>query len=295
VSRARPALPLALAALALAGCRNGARADGPGLLVPRPEPSPEAIAREATVVVAAPEPPAAPPERRVVEGLSPRDFEEFNRAWVLFVREDPRWPVARDTWLERGGAAPYVLAENLLRYFWSATAHGSPRHVQRVAESAAAAGEPAVGYFARLLAMDSRPLERPVTRIEADGTKKTVTHWTNDDVTRQHVVTVLVAIGPPSVPTLVSPSLLRSPSPAVRRYVAYALGRIATDEAIDAVGSLLSSPDWQERGAAVKALGFGLDRNARAKGFLERAKGDADAFVRKKAEEALSGKVRDDV
>jgi hypothetical protein len=286
----------AFAALALGACRGGVRVDGPGLLVPRPEPSPEAIAREEALHaprVATPAPP--PPERRRVGGLRPEDFEEFNRAWVLFVKEDPRWPVARDTWLERGGAAPYVLAENLVRYFWSATAHASPRHVARVAESAKAAGEPAVGYFARLLAMDSRPLEKPLTKIEADGSKRTVTHWTNDDVTRQHAVTVLVAIGPPAVPTLASPEYLRAPSPAVRRYVAYALGRIATDQAVDAVATLLASPDWQERGAAVKALAYALDTNARARAPLERAKADPDSFVRKKAAEALSGKVRDDV
>ena len=40
-------------------------------------------------------------------GASTRaDFDEFNRAWTLFVRKDRGWPAARDAWVVRGGAAP---------------------------------------------------------------------------------------------------------------------------------------------------------------------------------------------
>jgi hypothetical protein len=285
--------PLALL-LGFAACRN-ARLGAPGLLPP-PDPSPEALAaEEAALPPAPPARPAPPPAARRVEGLSKADFEEFNRAWLLFVKEDSRWPIARDTWLARGGSAPYVLAENLLRYFMSATVHGGPRHVERVAENAKVAGEPAVAYFATLLVTDARPLPKPVTVSGPDGTKKTYTHWKNDDLIRQQTALVLAAIGPAAVPTLASPPYLRAPSAASRRYVAYALGRIGTDEAVDAVGTLLSAPDWQERGAAVKALGFAALSNERARTHLQRAAKDPDPFVRKKAEEALAGKVRDDV
>jgi hypothetical protein len=296
--RRRRALVL-LGALTLAvaapGCRGGARVGGPSLLPP-PDPSPEAVAREEAAALASrPALAGPPPETRRVEGLGSRDFEEFNRAWVLFLRDDPRWEVARDAWLARGGAAPYVLAENLVRYFVHASGRNDPRRVERVARNAAAAGEPAVAYFAELVVLDERPLPKPVTVLEADGSRRTVTHWTNDDVTRQHAVTVVAAIGPVAVPVLLSPRYLNTPSKAGRRYVAYALGRIATDQAVDAAATLLSSPDWTDRAAGVKALSFALDRNARARAPLERASADPDPFVQKKAKEALSGKVHDDV
>jgi hypothetical protein len=297
VNRARllaPVAPALLASLLATGCTAGARAGARGLLFP-PDPSPDAVAREEAAHNPAPATPWVPPEARLVRHLSDAEREELKRAWSLFVAEDPRWEMARDTFLERGGSTPYALAENLVRYFIAASGRNYVRHVKRVAENARVVGEPAVGYFAQLVLLDERPLPKPVTVPGPDGTPRTLTTWKNDDLTRQNAVTVLVAIGPPAVPTLASRPYVGAPSATARRYVAYALGKIATDQAVDAVASLLASPDWRERGAAVKALAFALPLNARARGPLERAKSDPDPFVQKKAVEALAGKVSEDV
>jgi hypothetical protein len=229
-------------------------------------------------------------EDRVVGTPTRADFEEFNRAWVLFVRKDPGWKAARTSWLDRGGFAPYVLAENLLRYFWSASANKGREEILRLAESARACGEPAVGYFANALVLDTWPLREPVVATLPDGTQREFRVWVNDDVSRQHLALVLARIGPPAVPRLSSPGVLFAPSASARRYAAYALGTIATDEAVGAVAGLLSSSDWQDRASAAKALGFALPKNAKARDPLKRAAADSDPFVRRKAEEALAGK-----
>ena len=230
-------------------------------------------------------------ENRNVGRVTRAEFAEFNAAWDLFIRRDKGWKAARDAWLARGGAAPYVLAENLLRYFWSATAWGKREDIYRIADSARAAGEPAVGYFANVLALDEWPLKEPVTVQVQGGEPKVVRVWKNDDVTRQHLAIVLAGIGAPAVPRLTSAPVLRGPSVAARRYAMYALGSIGSDPAVDALGGMLSSaPDWQDRASAAKALGFALKRNPRAKPLLEAAANDPDRFVKKKVEEALSGK-----
>ena len=126
----------------------------------------------------------------------------------------------------------------------------------------------------------------------SDGRERQVTVFLNDDVTRQHLALVLASIGKPAVPRLSSPPFLHAAAPSARRYVMYALGRIATDEAVDAVATMLSSAEWQDRGSAAKALVFALLTNARAKAPLERAKGDPDPYVRKKAGEALEGRTK---
>jgi hypothetical protein len=240
--------------------------------------------------------PAAPGEKEIlvenrnVGRVTRAEFAEFNAAWDLFVRRDKGWKAARDAWLARGGAAPYVLAENLLRYFWSATAWGKREDIYRIADSARAAGEPAVGYFANVLALDEWPLKEPVTVQVQGGEPKVVRVWKNDDVTRQHLAIVLAGIGAPAVPRLASAPVLRGPSVASRRYAMYALGSIGTDAAVDALGGMLSAPDWQDRASAAKSLGFALKRKARAKPLLEGAASDPDPFVKKKVEEALAGK-----
>ena len=291
---AHAARPAALALVALlagvlgSGCRAGARARvgaggpaGPEAYAPATERRPAADPAGKMVVV----------EDRDVGRLSDADFGEFNRAWVLFVRHDPGWPRARDAWLSRGGAAPYVLSENLLRYFGSATSFGGRAEIDRIAESARAAGEPAVGYFVNILVLDTWPLKEPVYVPVAGGGKREVRVWQNDDVTRQHLAIILSAIGAPAVPRL-SAVGLRAGSVSARRYAMYALGRIGTDPAVDAVAGMLGAPDWQDRGSAAKALGFALRENPRAKEPLTRAAADPDAFVRKKAQEALSGKTK---
>ncbi|HVG93800.1 MAG TPA: HEAT repeat domain-containing protein, partial [Planctomycetota bacterium] len=226
--------------------------------------------------------------------LTPADWKEFNRAWALFVRRDGAWPEARDRWLARGGPAPFVLAENLVRYFLSASAHGERTDLNRVAVNARVTGEPAAAYFANLLAIDTWPLKKPARVRQSDGSVKEVTAWVNDDVTRQHAALVLAAIGEPAVPSLTAPDVLRSRVPGTRRYAMYALGRIGSDGAVDALAALLSTPDWQDRGAAAKGLGLALTyrKNERARPALERASRDPDEFVRTKAQEGLSGRVK---
>jgi hypothetical protein len=282
-ARTAPAV-VALAAAALAcGCAGGARG------------RPERGAPPAAGVPSATATDGGTPyfvDDREVGRPTRADFQEFNRAWALFVRRDPGWPAARDRWLARGGAAPYVLSENLLRYFWSATAYGRRDDIDYVAANAKAAGEPAVGYFANFLILESWPLKEPVAIRTSDGTRRTVTRFDNDDVTRQHLTIVLSTIGKPAVARLLTPPFLRSGTPSARRYVMYTLGRIGTDEAVDGLAGMLSEPDWQDRASAVKALGFALFSNPRAKEPLLRAKADADPFVRKKAAEALQGRAR---
>lgn len=301
----------------LSGCAGGARngrvlvdgwkslerfvdAEGPSAAPPqRPPPSgpPPSL----------PLPPPAPlGEFRTQEGvplfvenvevgrLTRDDWRQFNEAWLLFLRKDKGWEPARDAWLARGGAAPYVLAENLLRYFISATAYGTRQEIARIAVNAKAVGAPAVGYFANFLVLESWPLKEPAKVRGPDGNVRVVTEWRNDDVTRQQLAIILSAIGPIAVPRLASPPFLRAAQVSERRYVMYALGRIGDDAAIAAIGTMQGSADWQDRGSAAKALGFALNlrKNGNARPYLDRALADPDGFVRKKAEEALSGKTK---
>jgi len=239
-------------------------------------------------------------DRRVdLSHLTPQEVAGFESAWRLFVSHDRRWPAARDRWLEQGGAAPYVLAENLFRYFWSASKYNLRAEVRRVGLEASHVGEPAVAYFTKPLVTDLWPLEKPVTALVFNCNdpkkpiRKTFTKYDIDDMTRQHAAEVLAYIGPPAVPTLLSSTVQDSPVPSAKRYAAYALGAIATDEAVAALGrQVKTAKRWQDRGAAAKGLGFALRKNPAARPPLEEALQDSDPFVRKKAAEALAGKTR---
>jgi len=261
------------------------------------EPARTAPAAPAVPLAAAPVEGSTPifVENREVGRLTPADFAEFNRIWALFVAKDKAWPAGRDAWIARGGAAPFVLSENLFRYFLSATAYGQRADIYRVAENARAAGEPAVGYFGNLLIRDTWPLHRPIVVKQADGTSREVREWTNDDITRQHLTIILAAIGEPSVPRLTTEPYIHAAIPSARHYVLAALGRIGTDAAVAAAAqTLATSADWQDRGYAAKALGFALNfkKNLKARAPLERALSDPDEFVRKKAKEGLDGKTK---
>lgn len=231
--------------------------------------------------------------------FSQGDRKEFREAWVLFVRHDDRWPAARDRWLGKGGAAPYILAENLFRYFWSASRVNRRDEIARVSEEAARVGEPATAYFAKALVTDRWPLSKPVTVevFNPDNINKpivkTFRHYDIDDMTRQHAAYVLATIGSPAVPVLSSPRVLNCDLPSARRLAAYALGAIATDEAVAALGRILRTQgDWQGRGAAAKGLGFALRKNPAARPLLEAALEDPDEFVRRKAKEGLEGRTK---
>jgi hypothetical protein len=234
-----------------------------------------------------------------VEDLAPGDLAEFQRAWAQFVGDHPRWPVAVRAWIGRGGAAPYVLSENLFNYFWSASGARRRDALDRVGEVASWIGEPAVAYFAKPLVTDSVPLARPVTVDVPDPDdpsatkKKTFQSFAMDDMTRQDAARVLARIGAPAVPTLASPAVLRDARPTARRFAAYALGRIGSPEAVRALREMLTShADWQDRAAAAQGLGLALDEEPAARAALEAARSDPDEFVRRKVEEALSGRVR---
>lgn len=292
-------LPPLLAALA--SCTGGARSGRRLAAYDEPTTPEGAVGQDADVEPGAPagsprdEPVVDTPvilEDRYVGKISAEDVATLRRDWRLFLRKDRAWPEARDRWLARGGPYPYVLAENLLRYFVSASAYGDRRDLSWVAVSAKRIGEPAVGYFGSLLLLDQRPLDRPVTLKGKDGTVKTVQTWINDDVTRQQLSTVLAYIGEPAVATLASDAYLRGSSGNARRYVMYALGRIGSDRAVDALAPMLSAGDWQDRATAAKSLGVALAgaKNERARAPLQRAASDPDAFVRKKVEEALAGR-----
>jgi hypothetical protein len=281
-----PALRRATALLALllllpAGCSSGG-AGGDGTRGGGAQPSPAATGR------------ATRPAPRANE-----DFEWYQQAWARFVAEDPTWPSDRDAWLAKGGAAPYVLSENLFRYFWSSSKARRRDRIGRVSNEVKFIGEPAVAYFTKVLVTDRWELKEPLT-VEVFNPdnpnrplKKTFTHYDVDDVTRQHATYVLAAIGEPAVPMLASPEVLGSSVPSARRYGAYALGAIGSDPAVQALGRMLrSSPDWRDRGAAAKGLGLAFRKNPAARPLLEQALGDPDDFVRRKAQEGLDGETR---
>lgn len=249
--------------------------------------------------------PSAPPARSPAQtsGRSATagslDMVEFRNAWQLFTTKDPRWPDARDAWLAKGPRATTLLAENLFRYFWGASKGNHRAEINRVAHEAKAVGAPATDYFVRALVTDRWPLSEPVTVkvFNPDNPNvplsKTYTHFDMDDLTRQHAAYVLAGIGAPAVPALVSNRVMRAKVASARRYGAYALGAIGTDEAVRALDRMLrGSGDWQERGAAAKGLGFALKKNPLARASLERAMRDPDEFVRRKAKEGLEGRTR---
>lgn len=240
-------------------------------------------------------------DQRQISGssLSQAEKAEIQQAWQQFVTHSPLWRVNLRSLSKRKSAAPYVLSEYLFRHFFQASLHARPDEIDRVAQSVRVIGEPAVAYFAKPLVADLVPLGKAVVAEVPDPNdpqsriKKTFHHFQIDDFTRRDAARVLVAIGAPAVATLASPELLRQARPSGRRYAAFALGRIATDEAVDALGrQLAGAPDWQDRAAAAQALGAALEKNERARALLERASKDTDPFVRKKANEALGGRTR---
>jgi len=234
-----------------------------------------------------------------VGSLTAEDQAEMQRAWRLFLDADPRWARARADWIAKGPAARTILAENLFRYFWSASGVMKKDEILRVGREAAFVGEEATVYFADLLALDKWPLREATTTnvFDPDNASRpgtvTVTHISIDDVTRQNAALVLSLIGATAVPTLSKPEILAAPRPSSRTYALYALGTIGNDAAVSTLGAFLASgAEWKDRGAAAKALGFALQKNPGARAPLERALQDPDAFVRKKAQEALDGKSR---
>lgn len=289
-----------LGALLAGGCVGGVKSGRRPAFEPPPEEPAGPVGQDPDVASANPpgsrdEPVVETPvilEDRYVGTINDRDLADLRRDWRLFLRKDRAWPEARDRWLARGGPFPYVIAENLLRYFLSASAYGDRRDLSWIAVSAKKIGEPSVGYFGSLLILDQRPLQQAVRLKGKDGTVKLVQTWINDDVTRQQLAMILAYVGEPAVATLSSDAYLRGSSSNARRYVMYALGRIGSDRAVDALAPMLGAGDWQDRATAAKSLGVALaaGRNERARAPLLRAANDPDAFVRKKVEEALAGR-----
>ncbi len=238
-------------------------------------------------------------DRRNVEvsKLSRAEMAEIERAWSQFLAGSPLWRISLHSIVERGGAGPYVLSENLFRYFFQASIHSKKGEVQRVARSAAIIGEPAVAYFAKPLVEDLVPLGKPVEAMVPDPNdpksriRKTFHHFQIDDFTRRDAAKVLVAIGEPAVPTLASAPLLTAARPSGRRYAAFALGKIGSPAAVEALARhYAATSDWQDRAAAVKALGAALKKSPEARAVLERATQDPDHFVREQADKALAGR-----
>ena len=239
-------------------------------------------------------------DRKVaVADLTPVEREEITRAWQQFKTHSALWRISLHAIVERKGAGSYVLAENLFRHFFTASVYSNRAEIRRVAASVRVIGEPAVAYFAKPLVESLVPLGKPVVAEVTDPDKpdtkikKTFHHFKIDDFTRRDAAWVLSQIGPPAVPTLSSDKLLRAAPPSGRRYAAMALGKIGDDAAVRALSRhLQTAQDWQDRAAAVKGLGEAMKRNPAARAALERASEDPDAFVRKKADEALSGRTK---
>lgn len=285
---ARSILPLVLLVIALpaAGCTSGGGAS------PR-EPvqnGPRGAAAH----------PRVGDDRRVAaSALTDLDQRNIAEAWRHFLERSPLWRLSFSAVVERGGAGPYILSENLFRYFFQASIQNRPLDIQRVAESVALIGEPAAAYFAKPLVSDLVPLGKEVIAQVPDPDnpeariKKRFRHFQIDDFTRRHAARVLVAIGPGAVPTLSSPAVLEQARPSGRRYAAFALGLIGTDEAVAVLARYLRTRgDWQDRAAAAQALGAALANNPAARPPLEAALQDPDPFVRRKADEALAGRTR---
>jgi len=239
-------------------------------------------------------------DERVIKAgdLTSAEIAQFRMAWNQFVTHQPIWRFSRDEWLAKGGAAPYVLSENLFRYFWSASLVRKEDEIDRVGENAAVIGEPAVAYFAKCLVLDKWPLKGGAFTTEItdpddlDGKiKKTFSHFEMDDETRRFAARVLAAIGEPAVPTLSSDAVLKQARPTSKRYAAYALGRIGSPAAVVRLQEMMrTDPGWAERAAAATALGEALRNGADTRVALEQAaNSDSDAFVRRKAREALLG------
>ncbi len=231
--------------------------------------------------------------------LSPAERAEIERAWSQFLAASPLWRISLTSIVERGGAGAYVLSENLFRHFFKASVYNKPREVDRVARSAAYIGEPAAAYFAKPLVEDLVPLGKSVEALVPDPDdpksriRKTFDHFQIDDFTRRDAARVLIAIGEPAVATLSSPQLLSQARPSGRRYAAFALGRIGSDEAVAAlVRHYNATEDWQDRAAAVQALGAALTKNPAARAALEAALSDKDRFVREQADRALAGRMK---
>ena len=128
---------------------------------------------------------------------------------------------------------------------------------------------------------------------QVERIQKTFHHFQIDDFTRRHAARVLAAIGEPAVATLSSPQLLQQARPSGRRYAAFALGLIGTDDAVAALERHYdATTDWQDRAAAVKALGAAMATNPAARQPLERALKDPDRFVRDQADRALAGRTK---
>jgi hypothetical protein len=232
-----------------------------------------------------------------VSDLSAADRRQIAQAWQQFLARSPLWKINLQIIVDRGGAGPYMISENLFRHFFTASVYSQPQEVDRVARSAAVIGEPAVAYFTKPLVSDLVPLGKPVVAEVPDPDdpqsriKKTFHHFQIDDLTRRDAARVLVAVGAPAVPGLAAASRLREARPSGRRYAAFALGKIGTDEAVAALTRLMEEAgDWQDRAAAVQALGAAARKNGTARAPLERALQDPDAFVRRKADEALAGR-----
>lgn len=255
----------------------------------------------------APTKPAGDPNRiqvgddRTVEvsKLSRAEQIEIQRAWSQFLANSPLWRISLFTIAERGGPGSYVLSENLFRHFFQASLFNRKAEMDRVARSAAIIGEPAVAYFAKPLVEDLVPLGKAVVAKVPDPDdpkrriEKTFHHFQIDDFTRRHAAKVLIAIGEPAVPTLSSPAMLQQARPSGRRYAAFALGRIGSDAAVAALTRHYdATADWQDRAAAVKALGAAMAANPAARTTLERALQDSDPFVREQADKALAGRTK---
>lgn len=293
MTHARPSLPFAAAltsaiALCLAGCSGGPSGAGTG-------PGP------ASVEVPAQRPVARLGAGRTVDiaSLRPEDHAQMASSWRLFVEQDPRWPGARSAWVERGPAARQVLAENLFRYFWSASTLMRKDAILRVGKEVAFVPEEGTLLFGELLALERWPLREATQALVFDPDNATrpgvatYTHLGIDDMTRQYAAMVLAVAGPVSVPVLSRPEILGGPRPVARTQAYYALGTIGNDAALAVLArELAAARDWQQRGAAVKALGFALQRNPAARPLVEGCLSDPDPFVRRKAEEALEGRAR---
>lgn len=234
-----------------------------------------------------------------IQALTPGDMVEMQRAWRLFVEQDPRWPAARATWVAKGPAARQVLAENLFRYFWSASTLMRKDGVLRVGQEVSHVPEEGTLLFGELLALERWPLREATQALVFDPDNATrpgvatYTHLGIDDMTRQYAAMVLAVAGPASVPVLSRPEILGGPRPVARTQAYYALGTIGNDAALAVLQrELASARDWQQRGAAVKALGLAMPRNPAARPLVEGCLADPDPFVRRKAEEALAGRTR---
>lgn len=206
-----------------------------------------------------PSPAAARKPAAPAKSAPSANTETLRGYWALYKKDDPQWPEARAEWLAMGEGDAWILVENLLAEIVRASDQGDARALSRARSEMAAVSGPAVPFL-----------------VEA------LEH--GDNVTRRHCSDALVAIGPKSVPALLS--RLPSYGAAAKRAAAAVLGSIGDPSSVPGLAALArDDADWAVRAESVAALGAFFPATDAEAAIARTLESDPDAFVRRRAAE----------